>query len=119
MAVDLTKEITQALEDYSTEVERDLEESKKKVAKEAVQELKSTSPKRNKGGGAYAKSWGTQKQGTAIIVRNKNHYQITHLLEYGHKKRNGGSVRAFPHISIAEEHAINNFEKTVESKLKK
>ena len=34
--------------------------------------------------GAYQKGWGYSTQGSSIFIRNRNRYQLTHLLEKGH-----------------------------------
>lgn len=108
---DLSKEITQALREYTTEVEEGLEEAKVEVAKETVKRLKQKSPKKT---GDYRKGWARKKVGTAQVVHNRTDYQLTHLLEYGHAKRGGGRVAGIPHISPAEEWANDEYLKRVE-----
>lgn len=113
---DLSKEIAKALMEYSTEVEKGLEEAKGTIAKETVKELKDTSPRKT---GKYAKGWRVKNKGTAKIIHNATRYQLCHLLEYGFPKRKGGRVAARVHIKPAEERAIKKFTNTVESLIKK
>lgn len=56
----------------------------------------------------YAKGWASKvlfENETAKRVRmfNKTDYQLTHLLEKGHRKVNGGMTRAISHIFKNEE----------------
>lgn len=102
--LDLTKSMNALLKEYGDEIRDAIEEVLPEVAKQTVTMLKATSPKQT---GAYAKDWAVEKwkqssQYLGATVYNKKHYQLTHLLEYGHAKQNGGRVRAFPHIADAE-----------------
>lgn len=106
----LAQEIVKILDDYRDTTIDKMKESVDKAAKQAVNELKTSSPKRT---GAYAKDWAAKKNRTANkwaygkVVYNKKHYRLTHLLEKGHRKVNGGMVAARPHIAKVEEKAIN------------
>ena len=108
------------IKEYSKEVQDVVNESIPDVAKDTVKELKRTSPKRP-GGGAYAASWTSQiekgRLGDEAIIYNKKHYQLTHLLEKGHAKVNGGRVNGIPHIKPAEDPAGENLGKIIEGKL--
>ena len=104
------QEIVKILDDYRDTTIDKMKESVDKAAKQAVNELKTSSPKRT---GAYAKDWAAKKDRKANkwaygkVVYNKKHYRLTHLLEKGHRKVNGGMVAARPHIAKVEEKAIN------------
>lgn len=107
----LANEITQILQEYTTEVEEGLEKAKEKVAKDGAKTLKSSSPKRY---GKYAKGWRAKKDGKAWVIHNATRHQLTHLLEKGHAKRGGGRVPGRAHIAPVEERAIKDFEEEVE-----
>lgn len=108
---DLSKLIVQALAEYTNEVTEGVENAKEEVAKATVQELRRTSPRLT---GDYAKGWSRKKVGTAQVVYNRTDYQLTHLLEHGHAKVNGGRVPGIPHIGPAEKKAIDEYTKRVE-----
>lgn len=107
---------------YGDYVQAEAEFTLPTVAKEAVEELKQTSPKRKtKNGGAYAKSWTytKDKSGMSIRVYNKNHYQLTHLLEKGHLKRNGHDyTKEIPHIEPASINAESKLIKAIEKSIR-
>lgn len=106
----LAQEIVKILDDYRDTTIDKMKEAVDIAAKQAVNELKTSSPKRT---GAYAKDWAAKKDRKANkwaygkVVYNKKHYRLTHLLEKGHRKVNGGMVAARPHIAKVEEKAIN------------
>lgn len=65
-----------------------VDEAAEKCAKGLAKELRGTAPKRT---GAYAKDWTYKQTGAnargakTYTVHNKAHYQLTHLLQNGHK----------------------------------
>lgn len=78
------------------------------VAKEAAKKLKAQSP-RDKG--KYAKGWASKVEKGRIrvgatVYGKHGTYQIAHLLEHGHAKRNGGRTKGIVHIAPVEEWAI-------------
>ena len=80
-----------------------------KVAREAASKLRSESPRRK---GKYATGWtskiekGRIRVGATVYGKHGT-YQLAHLLEHGHAKRNGGRVGGIVHIAPVEEWAIN------------
>ncbi|PEQ33415.1 hypothetical protein CN467_22140 [Bacillus cereus] len=107
----LTNEIARELQRYSNVVEEDLKVAQEEVTNDLVGELEQKSPKKT---GKYRKGWRKKKEGKSIIVHNSLKPQLTHLLEKGHAKANGGRVPAKVHIAPAEEKAINDFVERVE-----
>ena len=107
----LSKEIIKSLNEYTNEVEEQLENAKDTVSKIALKEIKDVSPKKT---GSYKKGWRIKKVGSSRILYNKTDYQLTHLLEYGHVNKDGGRTNSIPHIKKVEEKSINNFIKFVE-----
>ena len=104
--------INDYLSDYREDIQDDVIEVTDKVTKEAVQELKATSPVGKRG--SYAKGWATkvQKKGKLKyhkVIWNKTDYQLTHLLEFGHAKRNGGYTTPISHIRPVEERYNQEF----------
>lgn len=100
-------QMDEILETVSERVKGVLETSSMAVAKETVQRLKNTSPKKY---GDYAKGWKVSKKERAdLVVHNATDYQLTHLLENGHeivnKKGKYGRTNGIKHIKPAEEFA--------------
>lgn len=111
--------IVKELSAWSKEIVGALKEEVQAVAEDTAKELRQTSPKRR---GAYARDWASKVtyddwQDIRVTVYNKRHYQLTHLLENGHAKVNGGRVNGIPHISVAEENAAKNLEKKVKVRI--
>lgn len=122
MSIDVNNmaaEIAQALTEYDQEVSDRVKKIVDAESKEAVNQLKETSPKRT---GAYAKSW-RQKNSyedsrtKRNTVYNKDYYQLTHLLEYGHASRKGGRVKAIEHIAPIEQRIAERIQKQIEQEI--
>lgn len=119
----LGTEIAKLMEEYANKVDSDIKAEAKAVAKEAVKELKQTSPEGSGSRkGHYKDGWVSkvEKENATSIdikVHNKLKPGLTHLLEKGHAKRGGGRVEGKPHISKAEKNAIENYEKRLKARL--
>lgn len=104
---DLAITIMAELKQYSAEVSAQIKEDVRQVAKECVEEVKSSSPVKT---GDYKRGWRQQVafeslDDIRILISNKNKPQLTHLLEFGYAKVRGGRVEGKPHIYPAQEHA--------------
>lgn len=115
---DIEWAVKKFMEDYNGAVIEEVTEVIPEVAKEAVQKLKAQSPKGEKG--KYAKGWtykvdkGRLTVGATIYGKTGT-YQLAHLLEYGHAKRNGGRTAAIVHIKPVEEWAVDEImDRTIE-----
>ena len=120
----LTVQMNRILEEYSQELQDATNDSIQKVAKESVQKLKNTSPKRP-GHGEYARGWTIKRESgngsiATLIVHNKQ-YKLTHLLENGHVVRNKkgtyGRAPAIEHINPVEEWGNNELPNEIERQL--
>jgi hypothetical protein len=122
----LAKEIEQALADFAGVTEEACEKGVSETAKDAVQALRSAHPS---GSGQYG-SWDKYNKGWKVMqtktdkryhrkatIHNATDYQLTHLLEKGHAKVNGGRTRAFPHIAPVaekcEDELVQNIKKYI------
>lgn len=110
----LANEITRALRQYTNEVKEKVDEAGKEVSEDGIRKLESTSPKKT---GKYAKSWRLKKVGTKWVTYNKI-YRLTHLLEKGHAKVNGGRVPAKVHIAPVEQDMIAEYRQKVEEAIR-
>lgn len=118
----LSKEIMSALTEYADDISGLVEKVANDVGKEAVQELKNTSPKKKRKGGRYAKGWKLKKEKLgknkySVKIHNKTDYQLTHLLEFGHATRNGGRTKAIPHIRPIEKKYSKEYEERLKKKI--
>lgn len=114
---DLTKQLTAALEEYSSTTQDEIQKIVTDVAKEAQKKLSSTSPSRT---GKYRKSWKVkiEKRGDFFKAHVHNsRYQLTHLLEYGHKIQPSGHAAAQPHIAAVERWVKKEVEKRIKEAL--
>lgn len=109
-------QMREILDAYSEEVNSVCKDAISSTAKEAVQKLRNTSPKKT---GSYAKGWSVKKVGDKdAIVHNRTDYQLTHLLENGHvirnKKGTYGRTSGIKHIEPVEEWANNELQEKIE-----
>lgn len=107
----LAAAIAKELEQYSQDVTDGIKKEVKQVAEECKLEVQRNSPVgKGKRRGRYQRGWRTRKafesaQDIRMEVYNKTDGQLTHLLENGHAKVNGGRVDGIPHIRTAEQNA--------------
>lgn len=99
---DFSSEINSILVEYGDHASKCLVEVIPDVAKNATKQLKATNVYKRKTG-RYNKGWtaSTDVRRTEVksVVHNRTDYQLSHLLEFGHAKANGGRTKAFPHIA--------------------
>lgn len=108
----LAKAIAAELAAYDQEVTDGLKKEVRQVAKEMVTQLKQTSPRDS---GEYASGWKAKveyesAQDIRERVYNAKKTSLTHILENGHAKVNGGRVEGTPHIGPAEQQAADKLE---------
>lgn len=110
-AADLSGAIEKILNDFSDHAIKAVDAASVSTGRKVVRFLKQASPSDH---GDYAKGW-TMKRvekrygNLTVVVYNGKHYRLTHLLEHGHAKINGGRTKAQPHIKPAEEMAQQEF----------
>lgn len=86
---DLTAEITAVLKEYTGDVMDKVSAAVEDCGKSMTKDIRQASPKRT---GAYKKGWRCEikrngRGSTTATAKNATNYQLTHLLEYPHKKR--------------------------------
>jgi hypothetical protein len=120
----LSKRISETLTGYSADVTKRVRKAVSANSEKLTNALKKNSPRRAKGSGkrsrryapgAYARSWADNVEDDNFSVyshrvRNRSHYQLTHLLENGHAKRGGGRVEPRVHIKPLAEQVEKEFE---------
>ena len=119
----LTSAIMRELDNYVGVTDEAVDKGVSETAKAAVKKLQSAHPKDSGQYGSWDKSYNKgwtitkTKRDKKATIHNKTDYQLTHLLEKGHAKVNGGRTRAFPHIAPVEqeceEELMNNIKKYI------
>lgn len=113
-------QMKQILDEFDDTVNEVLGTAADDTAKEAVEKLQNTSPRRT---GEYASGWRVKKLARGYVVVHNTHYQLTHLLENGHvirnKKGTYGRTSGKKHIKPVETWANKEFQRKIERGLSK
>lgn len=120
VAVDeLADAVMEELDEFAELTADEMKAAVRETASDVRADIRDTAPRDT---GAYAKSWAVAKEREtaeelSMVVYSKNRYQIAHLLEFGHAKRGGGRVRAYPHIAPARERGERELEQELERRM--
>lgn len=117
---DLADAVMKELDDYAKLSTEGMKKAVRDAAKTVRSDIQSGAPKDT---GAYARSWSVKttrenSNSLELTVHSRNRYQLAHLLEFGHAKRNGGRVSGRAHIAPAEQAGIEQLERDVTRSLK-
>lgn len=116
----LADAVMEELNAYAKTTTEGMNQAVTKAATTTKKEIKAHAPKKH---GDYQKSWTQKKTSESshalqVTVYSRNRYQLAHLLEHGHAKRNGGRTRAIPHIAPAETIGEEQLMKEIERMIK-
>ena len=115
---DMSSEMRAILADYMSDMNEVVYDTIDDIAKDMLKEIKLRSPRST---GDYAKGWKIEKIDKTFNVKrilwNRTNYQIVHLLEHGHVGRDGGRVKAYPHIKPVEDKYEKKITEYFEKKL--
>lgn len=124
---DLSKAILDELKKYEGVTEEACDKGVSETAKTALKALRNAHPadsgKYGSWDKSYNKGWTVMQTKTdrrynrKATIHNATDYQLTHLLEKGHAKVNGGRTRAFPHIAPVAEMCESELLKTIKKYL--
>ena len=111
----LAATIAGILNEYADGVTTGVKDAVKKTTKDGAKMVKQEAVKKF-GPGPYSKSWvykyENERLGSYGVIYSKKP-GLPHLLENGHTLRNGRFWQGKPHISIAEEKIVDEFEEEV------
>lgn len=101
--IDLSATVKEILNKYNDHVEEFVEKGLNEVMNTARKDVRAKSPKGHTGkyrGGWQKKITRNGRSGAfkAVVYNGGSHGSLTHLLEKGHRTRNGGFVAGTPHI---------------------
>ena len=116
----LAAEVMKQLNDYAELTTEGMKKAVNDAGKTVRKEIQAGAPVKS---GKYKKSWTVKKTDESstkleVTVHSRDRYQLAHLLEHGHAKRNGGRTRAITHIAPAEELGIEQLERDIERCIK-
>lgn len=112
-------EVDKILQEYGDDVEQNMQNIVRSVAKKGATAVKNSARGAQKGK-KYPGTWTSEVENSrfraeATIYSKKP--GLPHLLEHGHALRNGGRTGARTHIAPVEAEVISDFERQVMSKL--
>ena len=124
----LSRELTKSLTEYGKLAQHEVHDILESVGDEAKSRVISASPKgKQRGSGKYKRGWNVKIEESGSTVRVTVHnrrYQLTHLLENGHRTRlkhgkygKQAYVRGQPHIAAANEWAQRELERRIRKAL--
>lgn len=101
----MAEAITQSMAEYADLSNEVMKRSVTEVSWFVKKDIQANAPVRT---GKYKKSWAAKKvqedaNSLTMVIHSRDRYQIAHLLEHGHARRNGNRVAAIPHIAPAEQ----------------
>lgn len=113
---DFALAVNEAMKEFQQSVDYDIVYVTQKVADEAAQNVKRYIKSSGiKGTGKYRRSIKARNikdsplSKKSVVYADKPEYRLTHLLEHGHAKVNGGRTKAYVHWEPAERQAIDDF----------
>lgn len=99
---------------YSKELKQEIDKEAKIIADETVKNLRNESNVGERG--LFAKGWKStinKKDTTSNIVIHNKEFRLTHLINDGHKMRQGGRSKAFRLVTRNEAKAHKKFYRIV------
>lgn len=112
--------VMEELDEFAELTSEEMKAAVRQTAKDVRGDIRDTAPRDT---GAYAKSWAVKKEREtaeelSMVVYSRNRYQLAHLLEFGHAKRGGGRVRAYPHIAPARDAGEAELQEQLERRMR-